>query len=141
MSSYPTLGSLDTLSLVSIITHLIQERESLRGQLVLAQYHAAVQAKAVNDANAHAMTLASQITSLQISLNAVLRLQNAADVNRMPDEAAADDEEESMLELYELRRWKQQFAVAETRTMVDRLDELTSEVCRLREIVARGDKR
>ena len=134
-------ASLDTTSLVSTITQLVQERECLRGQLELAHYHARVQAKAVTDAKAHAQTLASLITSLQMSLHAVLRLQHAADADRLPDEAAADDQEESILELYELQRWKHRFAVAQTRTMVDRMDEFTSEVCRLRDIVARAEKR
>ena len=51
-----------------------------------------------------------------------------------------DDDEESLLELYELRRWKQQFAVEQTRSLIDRVDELTAHVHRLERMMIQQEE-
>ena len=142
MASFPAVVSLDAVSLVATITQLVDERQRLRGELALVRYHAEVQSKAAAYYAAQVSQLSSQITSLQMSLQSILCLQHVVSDQRMPDEAHAEDEEESILELYELRRWKQQFAVEQTRSVFDRVEELTAEVHRLETIVRafQGDK-
>ena len=74
------------------------------------RYRAEVQTRAAADYSTHVSQLSSQIATLQISLHSILRLQNVVNDQRLPDEAETDDEEKSLLELLEVRRWKREFA-------------------------------
>ena len=94
----------------------------------------------VSDTKSEALTtrvreLTEHSASLRDALHAILRLQRVVDDDRNDDEA----EEESLLELYELRRWRQQFAVEQTRYLVDRLDTVTAYVHRLEHVIKGRD--
>ena len=115
---------------------LVSDRQRLLNEVEVARHHAQVQAKAAADHCAHIAQLSSQNGTLQASLHAILRLRHLVDGDKTTDEADAEDEEESMLELLELRRWKREFSVQQTRSLIDRLEELTAENRRLREIVS-----
>ena len=131
MSALLAVASLDTASLVATISQLIEERQRLRGELELVRYHAEMQSRTVTNYSMQVAQLSSQVASLQASLHAILHLQHVVRGHTQPDEGFSDDEEESLLELYELRRWKQQFAEDQTRSLMSRLNDLQAEVKRL----------
>ena len=135
MASLPSLASLDVSYLISTITQLVDERQRLRGEVKLLHYQVVVQSRAAAEHNAHVLALSEQMASLRLALHAVLHLQRDANDQRLPDEAGAADAEESILELYELRRWKREFAVDQTRTLIDRLDALTTHVHHLEQVI------
>ena len=131
LSSSGHLASLDVPNLVAMIIHLVDERSNLRGELATLRHHLHEQATLAAQHSEHVLTLSQNMASLRLSLHAILHLQHTASERRPSDEAHADDEEESILELYELRRWKAQFAVDQTRNLVDRLEELIAQVHQL----------
>ena len=120
---------------IAAITQLVDERQRLRGEVELLRYQVEAQSRAAQVHTVHAVAMSEQMVSLRQALHAVLQLQHAANDSRLLDEADVDDAEESILELYELRRWKAQFAVDQTRSLIDRVDELTAHVHRLEQVI------
>ena len=104
------------------VAHLAASIDKQRLQVALVQQHAEVQ-------SAQTAHLSQQMTTM-IALLSELRSQRRA--NKPADEADSDDGEEAMLELDELRRWKRDFGAEQTRALIDRVDELTNQVGRLK---------
>ena len=84
--------------------------------------------------------LAEHDDTLRVSLHHILHLQHSANHHRLPDKADNDDAEESLLVLYGLRRWKQEFAVEQTRSLMGRIDALIHEVDRLNGVIGVQNK-
>lgn len=59
------------------------------------------------------------------------RSQSSATLELFPEEADNDDVEEKELELQELRQWKRTFCAAQTRSLVERVEQLTVRVLKL----------
>jgi hypothetical protein len=129
-------SSIDPVALASsAILALTEERQRLRDEVVLLRQRessaATAHARALETQSNHIMLLTRQIDSVQTALQAVTRLHVAVDDMRLSDEGAADDDQESVLELYELRRWKREFTAEQTRNLVHRVEELQSIITRL----------
>ena len=132
----------DIPSLVSTLTQLDVERIRL-----LCDNDALRQQIQTNYANVAALStqvheLQKQNASMRVALHAIIHLQRAVDEAGLGgraldnDDDADDNDEESLLELYELRRWKQQFALEQTRPLINRVEELTAHVHRLQQMLA-----
>jgi hypothetical protein len=128
-------SSFDVPYPIAAITQLVDERQRLHGEIVLLRYQVEVQSRAAQVHSAHALAMSEQMVSLRQALHAVLQLQHVGNDNKLSDEADVDDAEESILELYELRRWKAQFAVDQTRSLIDRVDALTAQVHHLEQVI------
>jgi hypothetical protein len=85
---------------------------------------------------AHLSSLAALLTtqnqSLQDALNTISRLHHVIDDMMVSESSEADDDEGSLLELYELRRWKRDFSMEQTRGLVHTIESLRAEVTSLR---------
>ncbi len=127
-SSPASVHSMDVPHLLATITQLVDERSTLRGELALLRFQLNAKARAEAEHSVHVVTLTENLASMRLSLHAILHLQHSASGQGRPDHAESDDDEESILELYELRRWKAQFAADQTRNLIDRVEELTARV-------------
>ena len=87
--------------------HLDADRQRLRDENELLYIQLRVSYAKSEALTTRVRELTEHSASLRDALHAILRLQRVVDDDRNDDEA----EEESLLELYELRRWRQQFAV------------------------------
>ena len=109
---------------------LREENELLSFQLRISSAKAEALTKQVRE-------LQENNASIRLALHSILHLQRMV----AGDTHDTDDDEESLLELYEMRRWKQQFAVEQTRSLIDRLDALTAHVHRLEHMNKEREKR
>ena len=122
--STPSLATVDVGLLVSSITHLCDERQRL--QLEFVRFNTEQLMRQVAE-------LSQRMQVVQVQLAAEQQWRQFIAV---PDEAD-DDPEEAWLELQELRAWKRQFAMVQTRNLMDRVQELNDKVHRLEETQVR----
>ena len=79
----------------------------------------------LHESEATIATLRSAVATFSSSATAIDRLSRALAVAEgPPSDSGADDDEQSLTELLELRRWRREFSIDQTRGLVARCDEL-----------------
>jgi hypothetical protein len=123
------MSVVDCVSLASTINVLVAERERLFIELASLQQRHATE---LEHLSALVTLLRRQNESLQHALHSISHLHGVIDGVRAAADAEADDDEESLLELYELRRWKREFSIEQTRGLVNTIESLRLEISTLR---------
>ena len=118
------------VSVVATAAHVDADRQRLREENELLRFQLRISSAKAEALTTRVHELTEHNASIRVALHAVLHLQRVVDGGRHD----TDDDEEWLLELYELRRWKQRFAVEQTRSLVDRVDALTAHVHRLEHV-------
>ena len=122
----------DLSSLVTCIPRLCDERQRVQFELMR---------QSTELVTTHIAQLCHSTYAMQCQLSAMQQQQQQqqheqrqrqpqprSSITLLPDEADDDDVEEKELELQELRQWKRLFCAAETRSLVERVEELTARV-------------
>jgi hypothetical protein len=119
-----------------IISTLCEERQRLIEEVAQLRQRESVTSLAHSEvlvSHAKLVTMLSkQIEAMHAAFHTVTHLQDVIENIATSEASAADDDEESLLELYELRRWKRNFCADQTRHLVNKFEALQADLDKIR---------
>ena len=112
------------------LLQLQQDVYYLRHQHHSATLHQADLTRRLYESEATVAALRGALANIAVSTTAINRLSHAlaeAENTGGEEDSGADDDEHSLTELFELRRWRRDFSVEQTRNLVARNEMLSQE--------------